>query len=182
MSKYIAPIGLMASVISRYANPTVCEASKHANVLDCENPACKSKSEMLLLAMKTRVKSGDDKKKKISKIECPLNKEELGRNSWSLIHTIAASYPDEPSIHDVIQIHQFLYSLAILYPCKYCALDFQEYLQLNPPDTSSRSALVLWTCRLHNNVNKKLDKPEFPCNLPRLDERWKTGGEGCWKA
>ncbi|MED6273348.1 hypothetical protein CHARACLAT_005437 [Characodon lateralis] len=48
-------------------------------------------------------------------------------------------------------------------------------LKTNHPDTSSRHALSQWFCRLHNEVNVRLGKPEFDCSL--VDERWKDG----WK-
>ena len=48
-------------------------------------------------------------------------------------------------------------------------------LKLEPPDTTSRTNFSQWLCRLHNAVNRKLEKPEFDCRL--VDERWKDG----WK-
>lgn len=42
-------------------------------------------------------------------------------------------------------------------------------------DTSSRYNFSQWMCRLHNDVNRKLGKPEFDCS--KVDERWRDG----WK-
>ena len=43
------------------------------------------------------------------------------------------------------------------------------------PDTSSRYNFSQWLCRLHNDVNKRIGKPEFDCS--KVDERWRDG----WK-
>lgn len=45
----------------------------------------------------------------------------------------------------------------------------------NQPDTSTRTCLTQWLCRLHNEVNHKLGKPDFDCS--KVDERWRDG----WK-
>ena len=37
----------------------------------------------------------------------------------------------------------------------------------------------MWMCGAHNRVNRLLGKPEFECNIPELDRRWRTGGEHC---
>lgn len=43
------------------------------------------------------------------------------------------------------------------------------------PDTRTRVSFTQWLCRLHNEVNRKLGKPDFDCSL--VDERWRDG----WK-
>lgn len=50
---------------------------------------------------------------------------------------------------------QFIDALARIYPCADCAHHFQRQLREEPPDVSSREALSLWVCRLHNKVNKR---------------------------
>lgn len=45
----------------------------------------------------------------------------------------------------------------------------------NQPDTRTRAHFTQWLCRLHNEVNRKLGKPEFDCS--QVDERWRDG----WK-
>lgn len=56
--------------------------------------------------------------------------------------------------------------LHVLPPCRICR---------NEPDTSTRASLTQWLCRLHNEVNRKLGKPDFDCS--KVDERWRDG----WK-
>lgn len=107
--------------------------------------------------------------------DCPLDRSELGRNSWSVLHTIAAYYSDQPTIQQKQDMSTFFHLFSKVYPCKECADDMKSDLQDEPPDTRSRTALSQWLCRLHNKVNNKLGKDSFDCS--KVDERWLNG----WK-
>jgi len=113
-------------------------------------------------------------------IECPLDKEDLGRASWSVIHTVAAHIPENPTNNEQKHMTQFIESFAALYPCHVCAPEFQQYVRNYPPLTSSRAEFVLWCCRLHNHINEHLGKDVIKCDLNSLDERWKDGHRSCW--
>ena len=45
-------------------------------------------------------------------------------------------------------------------------------LKKDPPQVASREDFALWTCRLHNEVNERLGKDEFPCDYTTLLQRW----------
>jgi FAD-linked sulfhydryl oxidase len=105
--------------------------------------------------------------------DCPLMRDDLGRASWSLLHTMAAYYPIQPKNEEQETMNQFIDSFSKLFPCPECRADFQEEIVKSPPDVSSRLGLSTWMCQQHNIVNRKLGKPEFDCK--RVLERWKDG-------
>ena len=107
--------------------------------------------------------------------DCPPDVETLGRSSWTLLHSIAAQYPESPSATQQSDLLGFVRLFAKLYPCWTCAEDFQAYIARRQPVVGSRGDFGNWLCDAHNDVNRKLGKPEFDCKL--WEERWRTG----WK-
>lgn len=116
--------------------------------------------------------------------ECPLNREQLGRATWAFLHSTAAYYPDQPSPDDIRAAHGLIQGLAQLYPCTHCRAAFAaDLLEHHPPTLGSRQEFSLWLCKAHNRVSASLGRPpsaQFPCTLPSLDERWRTGRADCW--
>ncbi|KAG6890085.1 hypothetical protein C0995_012034 [Termitomyces sp. Mi166 len=108
---------------------------------------------------------------------CPPDVEQLGRATWTFLHTTAAYYPKRPTPTQRANMLMLLRSLPLLYPCSNCAEDFGEDIAKNPPDVSGRVGLSRWLCERHNAVNAKLGKEVFDC--AKTDERWKDGpGDG----
>eukprot|EP00965_Chrysotila_dentata_P000297 9474-Pleurochrysis_carterae.AAC.1 len=55
----------------------------------------------------------------------------------------------------------FYTSLQSLLPCPGCAVHYTHLLEQFPVDEAvmSRTALMEWTNRIHNEVNRRLQKP-----------------------
>ena len=110
---------------------------------------------------------------------CPPDREELGRHSWTLLHTMAAYFPARPTPSQSQAAVGLIRAVGMLYPCRHCAEDFERALEDHPPKADSREDLSVWMCEAHNRVNMLLGKPMFPCVLSQLDARWRTGGVHC---
>ncbi|CAI2731779.1 unnamed protein product [Schistosoma spindalis] len=108
-------------------------------------------------------------------VECPPDKIELGKATWTLLHTMAAYYPIHPTLKQQEDMKKFLQIFPQFFPCRPCAYDFESNIVVHPPKLDSRNALSGWLCMQHNLVNKKIGKPLFDCT--HVLERWRYG----WK-
>ena len=95
------------------------------------------------------------------------------------MHTLAAYFPDQPTVDESKAAVSFVQTLGMLYPCSHCAADLRESMADNPPRAGSRAELSVWLCEAHNRVNRALGKPIFSCKMADLDERWRTGAKHC---
>ncbi|KAI0157069.1 FAD-linked sulfhydryl oxidase ALR [Hypoxylon sp. FL1284] len=107
--------------------------------------------------------------------DCPADVETLGRSTWTLLHSIAATYPRTPSVTQQSDLKTFMGVFSRLYPCWVCAEDFQRYMEKERIQVGSRDEFGRWLCEAHNAVNVKLGKDKFDCS--KWEERWKDG----WK-
>ena len=109
--------------------------------------------------------------------DCPPDVEELGRSTWTMLHGMAATYPETAPSSMQTVMKQFISTFSQLYPCGWCAEDFRTWMKEpgNEPKVQGQDELGLWMCKAHNAVNTKLGKPEFDCSLWK--QRWKDG----WK-
>lgn len=106
-------------------------------------------------------------------LPCPPDSGELGRSTWTYLHSLAAYYPDHPTTEEKTDIRSLLGSFSRTYPCKWCVSHMLPYMKDKPPAVESRTTLSRWMCDMHNEVNGRLGKPEFDCD--KVDERWLTG-------
>ncbi|XP_071930949.1 FAD-linked sulfhydryl oxidase ERV1 isoform X3 [Coffea arabica] len=100
----------------------------------------------------------------------PVTKEELGRATWTLLHTLAAQYPEKPTRQQKKDVKELMAILSRMYPCKECADHFKEVLRVNPVQAGNQHEFSQWLCHVHNVVNRSLGKLVFPCE--RVDARW----------
>ncbi|KAG1342063.1 putative FAD-linked sulfhydryl oxidase ERV1 [Cocos nucifera] len=59
----------------------------------------------------------------------PLTKEDIGRATWTLLHSIAAQFPDQPTRQQKRDAKELMAIISRLYPCKECADHFKEVLK-----------------------------------------------------
>ena len=58
--------------------------------------------------------------------ECPLFRNQLGRATWSYLHTMAAYYPSNPSEEMQRRMTDFIETFSLTFPCAHCAHGFQK--------------------------------------------------------
>ncbi|KAI7208435.1 hypothetical protein KC333_g9143 [Hortaea werneckii] len=107
--------------------------------------------------------------------DCPPDVDQLGRSTWTFLHTLTATYPVQPSPTRQQETKQFISLFSKFYPCWVCADDFRAWMKEdgNAPRVSNRDEFGQWMCEAHNAVNVKLGKERFDCS--RWQERWRTG-------
>ena len=83
-----------------------------------------------------------------------------GPRMWAVFHMRALMY--SPSQANAFR--NWIYSLPNKIPCGACANHFVELINADPVDNAldSTENLVAWSVIIHNMVNTKLGKPEYP--------------------
>lgn len=90
-----------------------------------------------------------------------IGREELGRATWLVLHSMAAYYDPAKNRRVALNFHQ---ALAALYPCKPCSREYMlEIVQRTdlPLALASRTSYERWTCDFHNRINAQLGKPVY---------------------
>lgn len=105
--------------------------------------------------------------------ECPPESGEIGRSTWTFLHSMAAYYPEQPTQEQQFLMRCMLMGLSQFYPCEICSEHLRDYMQRQPPKVSSNADLSQWLCGVHNEVNGILGKPSFDCS--KVFERWRDG-------
>jgi len=147
---------------------------------DCDRPACFETVTAISDALK-RIKN----KNKVNHLDpsisnslktvtCPPSKDFIGKSTWTLLHSMAAWYPENPTKKEQQNMTTLIKAISHFYPCTPCAVDFQENLRQSPARTNSRIELCQWFCEQHNIVNEKLGKSKLKCDMQTLDERWRN--------
>ena len=94
-----------------------------------------------------------------------MNPKIWGSHAWIFLHSIAYSYPENPSEIEKNAIINFLLSLQHILPCKTCSELYKKdmkTMKFNIKTASlNKNNLVLWINEMHNKVNKNLGKKEW---------------------
>ncbi|KAI4367123.1 hypothetical protein MLD38_022894 [Melastoma candidum] len=153
--------------------------SIHTHLSNLINPSNNPKSPLLSVSSSTDPASYSratpvprDRNFLLNKAQnaAPVTKEELGRCTWTFLHTLAAQYPDNPTRQQKRDVKELMAILSRMYPCQECADHFKEVLRANPVQAGSHADFSQWLCYVHNVVNRSLGKPVFVCE--RVDARW----------
>jgi hypothetical protein len=80
---------------------------------------------------------------------------------WNTMHIVALGYSMTPSEEEKMAAKHFYESLVYLIPCPICRVHYKEHLASMSVTEAldNRSALLEWTWKIHNEVNKELGKP-----------------------
>ena len=86
-----------------------------------------------------------------------------GPSGWKFLHSLTFIYPEYPSFSDKVKMREFMNSLYLILPCKYCRASFLKYSNSLPIDEylDSRHMMIEWLYKIHNKVNKKLRAQGF---------------------
>lgn len=87
---------------------------------------------------------------------------------WHHLHRMAAEYPDNPTEEDKERELRRLYAFSYLISCPKCSNNFRAKLQNYPVKLDNRDDYLVWTCMIHNIVNKSNGKEAYPCDLTKL--------------
>jgi hypothetical protein len=86
-----------------------------------------------------------------------------GPMGWMTLHSISVCYPMYPSSEDIAILNQFMDAFKGSITCPHCKDDFEsmflKYKIKHPEWNISKYHLFLSIVRMHNTVNKKLNKP-----------------------
>lgn len=104
------------------------------------------------------------------------SKEIMGNGIWSFLHGSSVSKGVDPQ-----NVLSLLESLRNLIPCNECRNHFATVLDENPflETKITRENVALHICKLHNIVNKRVGKSQFPCDMEQIEERWSFGQQKC---
>ena len=87
-----------------------------------------------------------------------------GPGLWNALHSITFDFPETPSDQDRQNYRNFFHSLKFVLPCSSCRDHFKKGIEEEmpiEPSLKSRDTITKWLVDFHNNVNKRLNKPEI---------------------
>ena len=103
--------------------------------------------------------------------DCPLDKEDLGRNTWGFLHSMAAYFPETPTLKDQTDMKSFINIFAKFYPCEWCAYHLRERwmctIFMAPSETSYRDPDVKFSSRLKKSSSKLTFLVEHICDCSK---------------
>ena len=59
--------------------------------------------------------------------DCPVDRDELGRATWTFLHTMAAYYPEKPTTVQQQEMKTMMKTFSKYYPCDDCSYHMIEW-------------------------------------------------------
>ena len=87
-----------------------------------------------------------------------------GPSTWHFLHTVAYSYPSNPTQNDINNYFNFYNKIQYILPCSRCREGYSNLIKEYPIKLDSKDNLIYWLINIHNKVNQKLNKPEKEYN------------------
>jgi hypothetical protein len=87
-----------------------------------------------------------------------------GPYGWKTLHSVAALYPDAPSVTDKGHMRNWMESFASTITCPTCQVHFKDMLHAFGAQTdiyASRHALFWFSIKVHNMVNARMGKGQI---------------------
>jgi len=85
-----------------------------------------------------------------------------GSHAWLFLHTITLNYPDNPTKFDIDNYKNFFENLSNVIPCEVCKAHYKKNIKMYPIQLESKESLTKWLHKIHNLVNVKNGKDEYP--------------------
>ena len=80
---------------------------------------------------------------------------------WTYLHIMSFNYPNNPTMENKMHYRQFILSLQYVLPCKYCRINFTNFLKKHPlkmTHMSNRNTFSRYIYQLHESINTILHK------------------------
>lgn len=85
----------------------------------------------------------------------------FGPCMWKVMHSIAYTYPENPSMEERKTYIDFFNTIQNVIPCPGCGVHYKNYLARNPIKAETRNDLSKWVYDLHSEVNERNNKPNL---------------------
>jgi hypothetical protein len=97
-----------------------------------------------------------------------------GSTYWKTFHFIPYAYEDNPSVSVQTAMKNFILTIPLLLPCKSCQGHAYSFISATDVDAAvlNKKSLAIFFFNFHNEVNKRLNKPQMaalpqPQHLPQ---------------
>ena len=96
-----------------------------------------------------------------------------GPHLWFYMHTLSFNYPENPTNKNKVDHKEFFKNLKETLPCENCRNHYNKFWDTYKIENYlvSKQKLIEWVLILHNDVNKRNNKPQW--SIDRLKKYYK---------